>query len=87
MTASGESPSASEQGLPLKQYSIFQPESLPMPGDLEHGRDTRKAAMGRTLVELGTPFLVTFIADNEQSRGPEMWPMVEPIAFPLRSHI
>lgn len=34
--------------------------------------------MVRTPAELGTHFLVPFIADNEPRRGPEIWPMVEP---------
>lgn len=43
--------------------------------------------MARTPVELGTLFLVTFIADNEPRRKPEVWPMVESTVIPLGIHI
>lgn len=55
-TTSGVSSSAPEQGLPLKQYSVLQPENLPVPGDLEHGRDRWKAGGGERSSGAGDPF-------------------------------
>lgn len=43
--------------------------------------------MVRTPVDLGTLFLVTFIADNEPRRKPEVWPMVESTVIALRIRI
>lgn len=51
------------------------------------GETDGKQGVGRDLVERGTPFLVSFVADNEQRNGPEMWPMVEPTVLPLGTHI
>lgn len=42
--------------------------------------------MARTPVELGTLFL-TFIADNEPRRKPEVWPMVESTVIAMGIHI
>lgn len=39
--------------------------------------------MAITPVDLGTLFLVTFIADNEPRRKPEVWPMVESTVIAL----
>lgn len=86
-TTSGVSPSAPEQDLSLKQYSILQHESLLVPGDLEHGRDRRKVVGGENSSRDGDPLFVTFIADNEPRMGLEMWPMAEPTVIPLGIHI